>query len=299
MLVEDVTSETADRRGGQGFSSSPSAFAPLLAMQRLMGNAATTAFLQRPPAPRPTVQRQADCGQGCGCASCGGGTPTQEIQPALQRDATVDPPSPDATGNTADGASPGGGSTAGTLGTSATSTAGTFKDDIQSSDSTVTVSGTNSADWNANVQAQLGGDGGQVSVSGGTITPTLDSAGNINGLTVPWTITKKVPAVDTSGFSDAGEKAAAQGLAAQLVKHEGSHKDNEVKGRTGFAATMKGKAESALDAALSALECKIGKTQRTLDNAEGKATITANNSIALSGVDHPEYEAPCNKGAQP
>ena len=281
-LLEDVANEAAAQRAGHVSPSAPSPFAPLLAMQRLAGNAATAAFVQKSSPSRLAVQRKADCGEGCGCASCGGEAAAQVILPAVQREDKVDPP-------------PGDGSTDDTLGTTATSTAGTFKDDIQSSDSTVTVAGTNSADWNANVQSKLGGDGGEVSVKGGTLTPTLDNTGKINGLTVPWTITKTVPAVDTSGFTDAGEKAAAQALAAQLVKHESSHKDNEVKARTGFAATMKGKAESALDKALKALECHIGKTQRALDNAEGKAKVTPTNTIALSGVDHPDYEAPCNK----
>lgn len=175
----------------------------------------------------------------------------------------------------------------------ATSTSGTFKDDLKQKDNSVSIGGIHSADWEANVKAKLGGDGGKVEVSVDSTTPSLDAGGNIDGLTYTVTITKTTATVDTTNFTDAGEKKAAQDLATALQKHEQKHKDNEINGRTGFASSMKGKKESALDGALKAVECKVGKTQRTLDNAEGKTTLGANNTISQSGVDHPEYEDPC------
>jgi hypothetical protein len=175
----------------------------------------------------------------------------------------------------------------------ATSTSGTFKDDLKTSDKTVSIGGIHSADWDKNVKAKLGGDGGKVEVSVDSTTPSLSASGAIDGLTYTATITKTTATVDTANFTDAGETKAAQDLATALQKHEQKHKDNEVKGRTGFAASMKGKAESQLDPALKALECKVGKTQRTLDNAEGMTTLGANNTVTQSGVDHPEYEDAC------
>jgi hypothetical protein len=175
----------------------------------------------------------------------------------------------------------------------ATSTSGTFKDDLKTNDKTVSIGGIHSADWDQNVKARLGGDGGKVEVSVDSSTPSLNASGLIDGLTYTATITKTTATVDTANFTNAAEIKAAQDLATALQKHEQKHKDNEVNGRTGFAATMKGNKESQLDPALKALECKVGKTQRTLDNAEGMTTLGANNTVTQSGVDHPEYEDPC------
>ena len=53
------------------------------------------------------------------------------------------------------------------------------------------IGGIHSADWNNNVKAQLGGDGGRVAVSVDSTTPSLDAAGMIDGLTYTVTITQR------------------------------------------------------------------------------------------------------------
>jgi len=176
-----------------------------------------------------------------------------------------------------------------------TATSGTFKDDIQTSDKTEKTGGVHAADWASNVKAKLGGDGGKVEVSGGNVQTSLGANNLIDGATYSITITKTIATLDSTGFTDAGEKAAAQKLADALAKHEQKHKDNELTGRKGFAASLSGKKDSAVSAETDVIECKVGKTQRALDNREGNTTLDSSNNIVQSGVDHPEYESTCKK----
>jgi len=246
---ERQTSRSAGHLGGAV------AFGPL-ALQRLAGNRATTAFLQG-----RAVQRK--CGAACECATCSGPGPdaVQRVGPVvIQR----------------------------------TPATGQFDTNVTPDDRVVSVKGINAADWNNNAISAVGGEGGKVEVQQVGDIDTGINNGVIDGAIVNWKVTKTVASVDESGFTDDGEKAAAKLLAARVAQHEDTHKSNEISGRQGF---LKGKKDTAVDAAVAALECAIGKVQRKLDNAEGVITLSSSNQIAVSGKDHPEYESTCSGGS--
>jgi hypothetical protein len=174
---------------------------------------------------------------------------------------------------------------------------GKFADNFQPSVSPVNVPvRANAQEFVNNVQARFGDEGGHTAASlqGGSVTPSVDAAGNITGLTLTWVITETVPSPNytMSSISDT-EKNAVNALAARIKQHEDGHAAREKSGRTGFAQSQKGKPEKDLDAALKALECKVGATQRAFDNLEGKITLDSGNNVVVSGVDHPEYVAGC------
>ena len=171
---------------------------------------------------------------------------------------------------------------------------GTFDTTLTPVDNSVAVKGTNAVDWNANAISTIGGEGGKVEVQPiGNVETSISNAGVIDGATAGWTVTKTVATVDDSGFTNDTEKAAAKALADRVAQHEDTHKTNELTGRKDFAKTLKGKKDSDVDKAVNAQECKVGKTQRTLDNAEGVITLNASNNIVVSGKDHKEYESTC------
>jgi hypothetical protein len=152
----------------------------------------------------------------------------------------------------------------------------------------------NAQDWVNNVQARFGPEGGHTEVKGLPVSTTIDG-GVIVGAKASWTITEQVPTVRvTPGSTIApSELTAVQTLADRIRQHEDGHAGRETTGRTGFAASLKGRLDSAVDGLLAALECRIGAQQRVFDNLEGQISLDANNNIQVSGVDHPEYVTGC------
>jgi hypothetical protein len=172
-------------------------------------------------------------------------------------------------------------------------TSGTFLTTVTPDDKQVSIAGTNAADWNTNAQNKLGGEGGKEEVSGGKLDTSVTDKGLIDGAEISWTVTKTVPTVDESGFTNNDEKNAAKALAARVDQHEESHKQNDLNGRKDWAKSLNGKKDADAGGLQDALECKIGKTQRALDNKEGLITLGSNNQVTVSGKDHPEYESTC------
>jgi hypothetical protein len=294
----------------------------LLGLQRQAGNEAVARLVAARTAPSAGPTRQATAPGGArvvqrpACAgecTCGGGCaeemsepdrPEVDVGPAGQRDGRVDLPvsraastdpasaggTPSALTGSPDGAAP-----------LDTAGGGTFTDNFNSSVKEVPIPvRQNAADFNNNLHATLGGDGGRTSSAmSGSLTPTEDANGNVTAATVTWNIVEQVPTVaPVPGSAITAPEAQAEldasnALAARVRLHEDGHATREQQGRTGFAQSLKGVNDSKVDATLAALECKVGGTQRAFDNQEGSINLKSDNSIEVSGVDHPEYVQGC------
>jgi hypothetical protein len=288
----------ADAPGGRGpgdnarvhpvlNSGRPADASRLFALQRTVGNAAVASLVnrgQRPQA-RAVPPRTYACGlsthSGCACEAApvqlDGGS---DVDLQRQGDATPSLAGP-------------------TNGSAALNTGGggPFTDNINISVTPVPVPVMqNALDFVNNVHAKFGGDGGETTAAmAGSLTPTEDANGNVTAATVTWNVTEKVPTVApvpgapiTTPAAQA-ELTACQTLAARIHQHEDKHAANEKTGRTGFAQSLSGVNDKAVDAKLTALCVKVGTAQRALDNQEGMITLDATNAVTVSGVDHPEY----------
>ena len=174
-----------------------------------------------------------------------------------------------------------------------------FSDTVNVSVSEVPIDVRNNAfDLVNALLAKFGGDGGRTSVSQPAFTPDLDANGKISGARLIWNVQVLVPVVraDPNGPISkpeaAAELSACQALVARIREHENKHAAIEAAGRAKFAATLKGKTETAIAKALRDLEIAVGKKQRALDNHEGMITLNSANVVVVSGKDHPEYENP-------
>jgi hypothetical protein len=181
-----------------------------------------------------------------------------------------------------------------------TAAAGTFNDNITVSVKQVPIAvRQNALDFNNAVHTGFGGEGGRTGVVGAAFRPDEDNSGKIAGATLNWTVAEEVPTVARvagSAITDPNAKAesdARNALAGRVAQHEAGHATREQQGRTGFARSLKGVSDSKIDAMLKALECRVGGSQRSFDNQEGSITLSSNNTVTVSGIDHPEYVQGC------
>lgn len=148
---------------------------------------------------------------------------------------------------------------------------------------------TNATDFNNNVHAKFGDEGGKTEVTGSVSWQTLD--GKVTTVSSSWVVKESYPSVLVAPGSTlpATELAACQSLASRLEQHEDAHAAIEKPRRDKFLTSIVGLSDADANKKLDTLECEIGAAQRTLDCKEGKITLDGSNKLDVSGIDHPEY----------